>query len=251
MKIKNLLLPLLLLLNSALFAQLEYEEVEEAYIEDEYFEGHNPNLYFDSEQEYHNWNFEYDDSYTDRYDSEAFKYEEPEEKEQEVPQLENKIEVGFNAVGLIMKILLIAAIILVLYLVVKALMDFRINRNKKIADGPVYTTQEQDMDDLEDLETSDLHALIDRAKSNNDYALAVRYYFLLYLQGLQELNFITYHRDKTNYDYLLEIDDEARNLQFIKVSQVFEYIWYGKKPIDESSFLGIELLFKEQISKVK
>ena len=57
------------------------------------------------------------------------------------------------------------------------------------------------------------------AKSAGNYPLAIRFYFLLYLEQLEKQNIVNYHRDKTNQDYILEMKNDDHIAQFLKLSQ--------------------------------
>jgi hypothetical protein len=81
--------------------------------------------------------------------------------------------------------------------------------------------------------------------------LAIRYYFLLYLEKLEKNEYIVYNKDKTNTDYLLELKQETHIAEFIKVSYLFEYVWYGKKAIDQETFASLEKTFNDQINTIK
>jgi hypothetical protein len=73
----------------------------------------------------------------------------------------------------------------------------------------------------------------------------------MYLKKLQDHKVITYHHDKTNAEYLIEIDDATRSEQFVKMSYIFEYVWYGKKALTAELFATVEQTFVTQIDKVK
>jgi len=47
---------------------------------------------------------------------------------------------------------------------------------------------------------------------------------------------IEWHFDKTNNDYLNEIKDSQTKSLFKRVSYIYDYVWYGEFPIDETGF---------------
>ena len=71
---------------------------------------------------------------------------------------------------------------------------------------------------------------------NKDFRLAVRYYYLQVLKDLSNKKIIDYHKDKTNTEYLFEIDNKALRDQFSHLSYIYAYVWYGEFLLDENSF---------------
>ena len=61
-------------------------------------------------------------------------------------------------------------------------------------------------------------ALISEAESNNNYRLAIRYYYLWLLKGLSEKEIIDYDPEKTNSDYQYEIKTPEISEQFAYTS---------------------------------
>lgn len=88
----------------------------------------------------------------------------------------------------------------------------------------------------EDLQEVDIDTLLKQALEDNNFRLAIRYYYLATLKGLSNNNVIEYHLDKTNSEYLFEIKDSNIRSQFSYLSYVYSYVWYGEFPIDEKSF---------------
>jgi hypothetical protein len=88
-----------------------------------------------------------------------------------------------------------------------------------------------------------LSELIADAVARRAYRQAVRY---LYLQSLKELsagNLILWRIDKTNSDYISELRAHPLQHPFAEVTRLFEYIWYGDFPLDESKFLQTKKRF--------
>ncbi len=104
------------------------------------------------------------------------------------------------------------------------------------SEGPkVFYSEEEKM-----LRTKDISALIDQAKSQQQYRLAVRYYYVQSLQKLNTAEFIKYHPEKTNTDYLTEIPSEKIKRAFTKTTRIYEHIWYGDFTIEKPAFLAAE-----------
>ena len=85
----------------------------------------------------------------------------------------------------------------------------------------------------EDISKIDFDELIANALDNNQFKLAIRYFYLKSLKMLSERGLIELRNNKTNYQYLNEI----KNIQIAEAFKVttnrFEWIWYGDFPIDE------------------
>ena len=193
-----------------------------------------------------------DDHFKDRYKSSEYDYTET--KKQPKPAIAKapapkSVNIGGFAKILfnILLVLAIGAVVYVLYLLFK---DFKINRHTKVEKAETHSEEEAELA-IEKLDKTDLETQIAKAIENENYTLATRFYFLLYLQKLQLKEYITYHKDKTNSDYHAELTKDELQLQFIKVSYLFEYVWYGKKPLNEESFTQLEQTFKTQITLVK
>lgn len=88
----------------------------------------------------------------------------------------------------------------------------------------------------EDIHELNLETLLQQAIDNKDYRLAIRYYYLSTLKGLTNKEIIDYHKDKTNSEYLFEIENKELRTSFSYLSYVYSYVWYGEFPVDENSF---------------
>ena len=54
--------------------------------------------------------------------------------------------------------------------------------------------------------------------------------------SLSKKELIDYHKDKTNSEYLYEIENNTMRTQFSYLSYVYSYVWYGEFPVDETNF---------------
>jgi len=80
---------------------------------------------------------------------------------------------------------------------------------------------------------------IDKATSQGNYRLAVRLMFLKGLKKMAEKNIIQYKQDKTNLDYLLQLQQSSYYTGFFRVTRNYEYCWYGMFEINEEAFKKI------------
>jgi hypothetical protein len=88
----------------------------------------------------------------------------------------------------------------------------------------------------EDIHEIDLESLLKQAINNQNFRLAIRYYYLTSLKGLSTKKIIDYHKDKTNSEYLFEITNTETRNHFSYLSYVYTYVWYGEFPIDQQGF---------------
>lgn len=102
------------------------------------------------------------------------------------------------------------------------------NNAKHLSDKLIYED--------EDIHELNLDGLLQQAIENKDFRLAIRYYYLTTLKGLSNKELIDYHKDKTNSEYLFEIENKEMRTHFSYLSYVYSYVWYGEFPVDENSF---------------
>lgn len=99
--------------------------------------------------------------------------------------------------------------------------------------------------------SDDLNRLIDSAAEAGNYREAVR---LLYQKTLKELStagLIEWAANKTNHDYLYEIDSHPSSGSFRKLTRIYEYTEYGDFGIGREGFNNVRTLYKrlsEQLS---
>jgi len=101
------------------------------------------------------------------------------------------------------------------------------------------------------IKNEDIQQLIQSALSNNNYRLAVRYYYLYILQLMTEKEIIIWELQKTNDDYLNEITKQNLKQPFTKITHLYDYIWYGGFEINEAKYLKAEVVFSSLKKLVK
>ncbi|MDO6596645.1 DUF4129 domain-containing protein [Oceanihabitans sp. 2_MG-2023] len=116
-----------------------------------------------------------------------------------------------------------------------AFWNFNKNSNKT-AEKLVY--------EEENIHEADFSKLLEKAILNSDFRLATRYYYLSLLKRLTDNNAIDYHKDKTNTEYVFEIENKQIRKQFADVSYIYNYVWYGEFPIDALTFKTVEKKYK-------
>ena len=123
----------------------------------------------------------------------------------------------------------------IIFLILKAILGFDTKfwktskKYKKLTDKLIYENVE--------IHELNLDKLLKKAIDNKNFRLAIRYYYLTALKGLSGKEIIDYHKDKTNSEYLFEIENIAIRTEFSYLSYVYSNVWYGEFPVDETSFI--------------
>jgi hypothetical protein len=92
----------------------------------------------------------------------------------------------------------------------------------------------------EGLITGDFDVLIRQALAVGNYRLAVRYNYLRTLHKLADRNLIMMAADKTNYQYVTELNDSRYRNDFASLTLSYEYVWYGEFAVEENIYRKIE-----------
>jgi len=142
---------------------------------------------------------------------------------------------------IIMYILVIAAVALLVYVILKMLgidvVQVFGGRSKRI-DVP-YT------ESLENIHEINFDDEIERAISNRNYRLAIRLLYLRSLKQLSDAQLIHWKLEKTNSAYISELPNDELRQSFALLTRQFEYAWYGDFFIDVNSFQNISTLFQD------
>ncbi len=138
-----------------------------------------------------------------------------------------------DAVSAFLNIFFIILFILVVFFIAKAI----INREGNWVFGKSSDKNIIPVIDVEtNIHATDFKSLIQSAESENNFRLAVRYYYLWLLKTLSEAELIEYDVEKTNSDYYLELENEDVRNEFSYTSYLYNYIWYGEFNIDQPQF---------------
>ena len=138
-------------------------------------------------------------------------------------------------------------VLFVVYLIVKAIINkeggwiFGKSSKKKIK---IAEFQEEDIHNI------DFKTIIEKSKSANNYRLSIRYYYLWLLKRMSDSHIIEWDIEKTNSDYLYEIQRNSLKEEFQYLSYIYDYSWYGEFTIDEALFQKAEKAFIKTINSV-
>lgn len=147
-------------------------------------------------------------------------------------------------VAILLKTLAVLIIVFVIYLIAKALIGkegrwiFGKDANKKTI---YYSDIEKNIHLL------DFEKLIKESIQSGEKRIAVRYYYLWLLKVMAQNHYIEWDIEKTNSDYLYELQRPIHKEEFTYLSYLYNYIWYGEFEIDENTFVKAENRFKKSI----
>ena len=91
---------------------------------------------------------------------------------------------------------------------------------------------------------------IEKAIANKNFRLAIRLWYLRILKELAEKELIRYKQDRTNREYVRQLQDTAYYKSFHHLTRSFEYVWYGKFELSPDVFDLLQkdfLTFKQQL----
>jgi hypothetical protein len=97
--------------------------------------------------------------------------------------------------------------------------------------------------DEEEIKTIDFVSAIHSAEADGEYRLATRYLFLNLLKQLEEKALIEFLPEKTNMDYILELNGDYRK-SFVTITKLYEKVWYGVTTPEVKQFEFIKLQFE-------
>ena len=98
----------------------------------------------------------------------------------------------------------------------------------------------------EDISSGDLTSeqLIDKAIGAGNYRMAIRYLYLQTLDILGRKEMIALAPQKTNYQYMQELNGRAEKGMFSLLTLRYEYAWYGDFKLSTAQFHTIHEEFK-------
>ncbi|MDH3709609.1 MAG: DUF4129 domain-containing protein [Cyclobacteriaceae bacterium] len=88
----------------------------------------------------------------------------------------------------------------------------------------------------EEIPRSHLEELLAKALRDQDFRTAIRIYYLMIIQGLNEQQLIRWKRDKTNGDYVREMNGKPHYQDFRQLTTTFDRIWYGGLEVNASNY---------------
>lgn len=78
---------------------------------------------------------------------------------------------------------------------------------------------------------------VDKAVAQGNYRLAIRLQYLRMLKAMAERNIIRYKQDKTNLDYMMELQPTVFYNNFFRTTRHYEFAWYGNFPVSQETYI--------------
>lgn len=153
-------------------------------------------------------------------------------------------QAALDFVSVLLKVLAVLIIIFVIYLIVKAI----INKEGRWIFGKDSHKKTVYYSELEkNIHLLDFKKLIEESIEKGEKRIAIRYYYLWLLKVMAQNHYIEWDIEKTNSDYLYELQSPVYKEEFTYLSYLYNYIWYGEFEIDETTFKKAENRFKNSI----
>tara|TARA_B110000967_G_scaffold3181_1_gene3265 strand:+ start:708 stop:1412 length:705 start_codon:yes stop_codon:yes gene_type:complete len=116
----------------------------------------------------------------------------------------------------------------------------------------IASLSEDDIQSIEEnLFDNDLEKYIHEAKLEGDYKLAIRFSFIYIIRLLDENGIIKWRKQKTNYDYLKELEGNPFKDSFNYCKLIFENLWYGSTSFSNSALIRTLDLYTGHINNLK
>ena len=175
-----------------------------------------------------------------------------EEVEPEKPKKERQeSDIDYSFLGSIIKFMVIViGVGLIVFILVKVLSSDSLlsKRDKKIkGETKIYELEEIE----ENLMETELDGSIQKAIQDGNYALAVRLYYLAIIRELSLSKTLVWKKEKTNFQYLRELNNHPLKDSFRNTTNIFERIWYGEEPIPAERFHLIQPEFEKLLEASK
>ena len=143
-----------------------------------------------------------------------------------VPKINNLSEI-------ILRVLLVLVFLVAVFIVVRLFMNHRgswfFEKKDKAVDVTLSNVEKH-------IHEADFEALLQEAEQGGDSRQSIRLLYLWLLKSFTDREILRWNPDKTNIDYLTEIQDRTLQEQFRYLSYLYNYIWYGGFSINDSEY---------------
>ncbi|MEM6645870.1 MAG: DUF4129 domain-containing protein [Bacteroidota bacterium] len=107
------------------------------------------------------------------------------------------------------------------------------------------------VEEIEDLAPLDLKAMLDEAMARQAYREALRLYYLRLLQRMAEERLIVWHPEKTNAEYVHEVEVWQHREAFRDLTALYDYVWYGDFPVEVERFDTLRHAFEQFFAQIE
>lgn len=153
-----------------------------------------------------------------------------------------------DTVDIILKTLAVLIILFVVYKIIQLVLN-------KEGQWIFGSAKNQNVLQVEDVAVN-VHQInfakaIEQSLQQNDYRLAIRYYYLWTLKKLSDSNQIKWDPEKTNADYAYELQNSALKHDFEYHSYLYDYAWYGGFEISKEHFSQAKNSFEKFLKNIR
>lgn len=92
----------------------------------------------------------------------------------------------------------------------------------------------------DDLSTINFDKMIEDAVRNGDLRTGIRWNYLKCLYLLEKGGHLEFQPSKTNIDYQNDLRRSDFLKEFMAISRIYDYVWYGKFTIDQSKYENLK-----------
>lgn len=139
----------------------------------------------------------------------------------------------FQLTEVVYKLLAVAVLVLFLWIIYRTLFS-----------GKRLLAKDKDDDERSDevkfveknLLDIDLASYIEKAKKEENFALAIRYLNLLNIQLLAKRELIRWKYTKTHVELIEEIENEELKRDFSRNVDIYNRVWYGNMSVDQAKY---------------
>ncbi len=128
-----------------------------------------------------------------------------------------------------------ALLLLLAYLSLRYIKLFNLFQQKKVSEQDAFSWVDRIQKESE-LLAADLSKWLELALEKSDYRMAIRLNYLKILQALAEKNLISWGHNKTNENYIQELQEQVLQSKLTGLTVIFEKIWYGNKIIGKEDY---------------
>lgn len=133
-------------------------------------------------------------------------------------------------------ILIALAVVFIAVQLAGADLTTMLRRNRRGRVGDAEEVEEQ-------LESIDLEGRLAEAEGKHDWQRAVRWRYLLALREMERREFVVYKVGRTNREYLRALAHGELRDRFAEMTRLFEYVWYGRIPVDATEYQKVREIF--------
>ena len=147
-------------------------------------------------------------------------------------------------IPMIFKILMWGLFVFFLFIVITKTKLYKLFYTDKVNENPEFSFG------IPDDQTTDFDEAIRLQIIQQNYRLAIRLLYLQVISQLRKKEYIHFSKEKTNVDYLSDLSNEDLRSRFLRITSIYNHVWYGDVEIAEEQFLRFEKGFQSFYSLI-